>query len=226
MSQLQPVERLHVDYGADFGDRALQIAPGLGYDEWDDFGEKLVKLQTRTEWWTIDWLMYGLERFGEAAPSAKAFATAVDKDGTWQLSPKTIQNYITIGHKFPPQRRIVDLSPSHYSEVTMLDPDRQLDLLEHAERERMTVTDFRKYCRRFKKHIPRGPTDPTTVVDRLQDTIDENYTLYSALNQLIAEVEEKTGLNALAMLEEETPEWPALRAAAALVNDLPGYGEE
>ncbi len=233
MNDIQRAESTLEHYGVDFEERELKINRSMDFEQWDEFGVYLARLKSSCEWWTIDWILYGLDRFGEAAPSARAFATEIEREG-WQLAPKTVQNYISIGRKFPPERRIADLPPGHYETVCVLPAARQDALLEQAERENLNVQEFRKVARRFKQHIPKSPTDPHTVSDRLEQTIEENYALYSALRQLIAEVEEKTGLSAAQMMAEDerdeqnekAPDWPALVAAWGLVEDIPGYGSD
>ena len=225
MHHIQKAESTLENFGVDFGERELRINDSLDFDRWDELGVYLARFRSSSEWWVIDWILYGLDRFGEAAPSARAFASAVEREG-WQLAPKTVQNYISIGRKFPPERRTVDLPPGHYETVCVLPAARQDALLEQAARENLNVVEFRKVARRFKQHIPKSPSDPHTQSDRLEQTIEENYALYSALRNLIAEIEDKTGLDAMAMLEEKTPEWPALVAAQGLIEDIPGYGEE
>ena len=105
-SKIQTAESTLESYGVDFDERELRINRSLDFDSWDELRVYLARFRSSSEWWVIDWILYGLDRFGEAAPSARAFTSAVEREG-WQLAPKTVQNYISIGRKFPPERRTV-----------------------------------------------------------------------------------------------------------------------
>ena len=225
MIAIQPVEDVQETYSGDFAETSLKLPSGMGFEAWDELGLKLVRINKACEWWLVDWLLYGMARFGELAPSARAIASAFDGEA-WQLAPRTVENYLSVGRAFPPERRLRGLGISIYQAVQgVQNRQKQEEILEEAAARQLSLRDVRKLSRRYKHRLPGRPTEARTLQAQLEDINSESQLLYMSLCNLIDEVADKTGLDVQELLEEEDDEWPALVAAQALINDLPGYGD-
>jgi len=119
----------------------LTLPGGLNYEEWEQIGRKIQMAANASMWWLGDWWAYGEHRYGERA------AQAVDSNYSFQ----TFANAASVARKIETYRRRELLSFSHHAEVAPLDPDKQDELLDKAEKENWTRRDLRKAVRDHKR---------------------------------------------------------------------------
>jgi hypothetical protein len=131
---------------------ALKLDPETTFDEWQEIGVFIGRVNRMSGWWIADWVSFGERAFGET------YAQALNETG---LAYQTLANYVSVGHRVPPSVRRGDLSFSHHAEVASLPPADQGELLERAASERLTKHELRYLVREKRDLIlPPVPTEP------------------------------------------------------------------
>jgi hypothetical protein len=123
---------------------SLAINSKLSYEEWDDLGRYLAQLHVCTPWWLGDWYLQGEAVYGEKASQANAISEAVEAAGNGKISPRQIQEYAYIAKKFPPEKRVEELSVGHHMAVRT-HPKAEA-LLQQAREHEWTVRDLRDHA--------------------------------------------------------------------------------
>ena len=96
---------------------------GLTYDQWEQVGHSVQRVNESSAWWVGDWLVYGKDAFGDR------YRRAVDATG---YDYQTLRNYAWVATRFPMSRRRDSLSFGHHAEVAALENDAQDDWLHRA----------------------------------------------------------------------------------------------
>lgn len=104
---------------------SLQFARELTYEEWENVGDELFRVDQAWQWWVGDWINYGEKKYGQTYEQALALT---DK------SYGTVRNAATVAGEFALSRRR-DISFSHHQAVQGLEADQQDTILDQAERE-------------------------------------------------------------------------------------------
>lgn len=123
----------------------------MPFEEWTHHGRRLGAIARGAKWWVGDWLRYGNLRYGERYTRA-ARLTGYDV--------QTLMNMVYVASRFDAAgERRANLSWSHHAEVAGVPrPDRDL-LLDHAERERMSVRCLREELRRRRRQLGQAEPD-------------------------------------------------------------------
>lgn len=118
---------------------ALNLPKGLSFDDWKKVGLPLLEAGQSVMWWVGDWLNYGESAYGET------FTAAVEWTG---MERQTLANAKWVCERVESSRRREDLSFGHHAAVAALDAETQVDLLELALGEGLSVQGLRAEVRR------------------------------------------------------------------------------
>lgn len=119
----------------------LRVLANPSFEDWEQFGRGLQKLECATQWTEGDWLNYGERRWGEK------YAQAIDETGS---AYQTLANRKYVSSQIDFSLRREKLSWSHHCEVASDDytDDQRRELLAIAERDDLSVAQFKQYLRR------------------------------------------------------------------------------
>jgi hypothetical protein len=101
--------------GLKFEERSLKLPPKLKFERWVAVGETLKQIQGGASWWVGDWLVYGMDHFGENDMYAQATEETPYTHGS-------LRNMAWVARCFPPEARSEVLTFSHYKILAGLDP--------------------------------------------------------------------------------------------------------
>ena len=114
----------------------LQIHEDLSYDEWEDLGLNLAKVEQSIGFIIGDWINYGEKRYGEK------YSDALKRTG---LEYSTLASYSSVARKVESWVRTQNLPFHHHRQVAKIkDPEEQRKWLAIAEREKLSVARLRK----------------------------------------------------------------------------------
>ena len=116
--------------------------PNMTYNEWEQIGQTFQFMQGAINWWVGDWLNEGEKRYGESYTQAVQEATG--------KSYQTLANCKWVAEKFEVSRRRENVHHSLHIDVASLDPELADELLEWAEDNKATQSEFRAEIRRRK----------------------------------------------------------------------------
>lgn len=154
---------------------SLEFGRELTYEEWEEAGKQLRRINAATAWWWGDWLIYGEERFPDR------YSQALDES---DLGYKTLRNAAYISGKIHVSRRRDNLTWSHHAEVGALEPEDQDRLLDEAEKNKWSRAQLRKAIKEYRRSLrvlaspkaePEGQQytlihgDLSEVGDRIED---------------------------------------------------------
>jgi hypothetical protein len=114
----------------------------LDFVSWLQVGNQLGKIGRSVGWWIGDWLRYGQHRYGEKYKHA-ARVSGYDKH--------SLANMAYVASRFAPERRRAHLSWSHHAALASLPEPEQEQLLDLAERNRLSVHDLHVEARAVKR---------------------------------------------------------------------------
>lgn len=115
----------------------------LTYGEWESVGFELAKVGKAMQWWIGDWARIG-------AKYGSAYQPAIDATG---MAYQTVLNFTSICKSFEFSRRRENLSFKHHAEVQALEPERQDELLDQAEKERWSCAKLREVVKALKSDL-------------------------------------------------------------------------
>lgn len=93
-------------------------------EEWEMYGRGLKAVEQSIHWLLGDWMLYGMEHYGEA------FAQALEITG---FTIGTLRTDKWVAKDVPPSRRREALTFNHHREVAPLTPKEQVEWLDKAE---------------------------------------------------------------------------------------------
>lgn len=102
---------------------SLALPPGLSLQEWVEIGRDIARVESASQWWIGDFLLYG------AAEWSKDYMQVLDSIG---LSSNTLEKMAAISETFDVSRRRESLSWSHHETVATLKPDKIMERLTTA----------------------------------------------------------------------------------------------
>ena len=117
---------------------ALNLRPGLAYEEWRKLGEHVAVVADASAWWIGDWLVFGQREYGNRYKQAIA-ATGLDY--------QTLRNYAWVAGRFAADRRRDTLSFGHHAEVAALGEDDQEAWLRRTVVEGWSRNELRRRLR-------------------------------------------------------------------------------
>jgi len=116
----------------------LVIRGAPAFDEWQQCGAIMRRVEGAVQWWIGDWLNYGEKTYGER------YTAAINALGA---DYQTLANYAYIAGKVQFSRRRENLSFSVHAEVAALSAGQQDTILERAEQEELKVREVRDLVR-------------------------------------------------------------------------------
>lgn len=112
----------------------LQLPPGLTFEQWQQVGFTLRRINRAWRWWVGDWLNYGERAYGEM------YSQAMDETG---LAYNQLAQIAHVARKIEPEMRHEALSWSHHAAVARLDKVEANALLDRAEEHGWQRKDLR-----------------------------------------------------------------------------------
>lgn len=120
---------------------SLEPVGNPNFNDWLKCGEFLKNTNGAVHFWIGDWLRYGEKTYGET------YTQAIDETG-YEYS--TLSNDKWVASKVGSSLRKENLSFGHHMAVADLSPEEQSEMLEMAERDQLTLNDFKKEVRKYK----------------------------------------------------------------------------
>lgn len=121
-----------------FDKMGIEIIGNPSFEEWEQCGTVLGRVEKAVHWWIGDWLNWGEQTWGEM------YAQAMDETG---FDYSTIRNDKWVSSQIELSRRRDNLSWSHHQEIAALEPGEQDRLLEQAEANGWTRQELRREVR-------------------------------------------------------------------------------
>lgn len=125
----------------------LALPADFEYEEWEEVGRALGRVESGRQWWTGDWLDQGERNYGEA------YAQGMDATG---LAYSTLNSCRWVASRFEFVRRRTSLSWRHHEVVAADEPEDQDHWLDQAEEHGWTVRELRKARRPEPPAPPKG----------------------------------------------------------------------
>lgn len=123
---IQPKNEVQLSLPGWMTDNSLELPRGLSYEQWEDVGRGLQKIERGRLWWAGDWLLYGERNFGEKCYQAI--------EGVTGLSHESIRRAATVCDKFPIGNRFPDVPFGHHMMVAgVQDPPIRDRMLQEAK---------------------------------------------------------------------------------------------
>lgn len=123
----------------------LVVPATTSFQEWYGYRARLLamvelerQLDIRKSLHAIDWLMQGQELFGHEAEQGQAFL-----ENVFGWKKPTFDIYRDVATRWPPEKRLPDISMAHYRLVKALPPKTAQALLETASESRWTTRELK-----------------------------------------------------------------------------------
>ncbi len=117
----------------------------MSFEQWEAAGRELNRMARAINFWVGDWINYGERNYGEK------YSQAIDVTG---MEYQTLCNTASVAKRIPPERRRENLSWTHHAEVASLPPEQQVEWLDRADEEGMTVARLRSRLQGTPKTAP------------------------------------------------------------------------
>ncbi len=183
--------------GTSVGPTWLRLSETLSFDDYLAVAKRLASFTNSSRWWIGDLLFHGQWEFGSK------YAEAM------QILPydeQTLKNLNSLAGKFDIARRRPGLSVEHHAVIASLSTDVQEQLLDVAEAEKLSRSDFRELAR---PHLEQKGRDDRQASGATQKAAVEK--LYQ-LSVRATEAERDRWLAAAAERDVHVSDW--LRAVA------------
>jgi len=119
---------------------ALTLPQETTFEEWQEWGNRLSRVERSVMWWIGDWCHFGKREYGDVAKMA------LESDYAHQ----TWKNAASVSGRIEKYRRRYLLSWTHHAEVASLPPAQQDKLLDEAEKKGWSTRDIKRAARRAK----------------------------------------------------------------------------
>lgn len=149
--------------------RYLHIDDDVPIEEWIRIGDFLQMAQDSLNFWIGDWLAFGDRQYGEMYPQGIQEATG--------KTYEQLANCKYVATRVEADRRKDNLSWSHHAVVAKLEPDKQKEYLDMADKEGMSVEHLRH--RIAKRELFSKPPCPHDVIicKKCKEVIEPIYAL-------------------------------------------------
>ncbi len=159
----------------------LTLDPSLTYEEWRDAGTALKQIEVSSQIWIGDWARFG-EKQGFTGKHVKTQVYNELEQATG-LERKTLQNYKNIAEATATSRetspRGEHISFAHYREIASLPEEKQKQLIEKVNAEKLTSRQLREIV---KKEKPSKQSEETTEHEANQPRKKEMEQLANRIN--------------------------------------------
>jgi len=146
LTSLERTPAMLMPAGCELVKTGLQIQGHLLFDQWNEIGDNLRKVESGVMWWLGDWLNYGEMEFGEK------YSQVLDQT---DYSYGTLRNASWVASKVAFVIRNDKLSFSHHAQVADLPEAEQKKWLGRAEKENWSVKELREAI--------KGPGNPAAI---------------------------------------------------------------
>jgi len=131
---------------ATFEKNKLTIQDNITIDEWKELGQSLKQVEGSVQFWIGDWARYGDKSgFTGKYTDPKVYDELEEITG---LERQTIKDYNWVSDKVDSSLRKDDLSFNHHKEVAKLPEQKQIEFLQKACDEKLSVRDLREEIRK------------------------------------------------------------------------------
>ena len=145
----------------------LRLPANMSFSEWMALGTTLKAMEKGVNWWIGDWLNGGERMYGEM------YSQALDAK-----EYQTLANIKYVAGVFPPHKRRANLSFSIHAEIAplmALDPDMANEILDNAEKLRMTVRDVRYDVKLARTDMERAAGGLLAAIDEESGEADASH---------------------------------------------------
>jgi hypothetical protein len=132
----------------------------MEYRDWVVEGRRIGAMGRGSPWWVGDWVLYGTARWGER------YAEAVKITG---YDVKSLRNMRYVASRFDTSLRRDTLSWSHHALLAALDEEEQVNWLERAVADKLSVDDLRIELRAAR----RGGYSATAIEEKTSNASGE-----------------------------------------------------
>ena len=149
---------------AKFERNSLIIQENVTLEEWKQLGQGLKQVEGCVQFWIGDWARFGEKKgFMGKYTDSKVYDELEEITG---LERKTLQNYKYVADSVESSLRKEDLSYKHHEEVAKLTPEKQVEFLNKAVDEKLSVRELREEVRKkdIKESYPEMPTNKYRVI--------------------------------------------------------------
>lgn len=148
--------------------RYLHIDDDTPIEDWIKIGDYLQLARDSLNFWIGDWLAFGEKKYGEMYPQGVQEATS--------KTYEELANCKYVSSKVAPDIRKDTLTWSHHAAVAKLEPDKQKEYLERADREGMSVEHLRNSIKKHENIEEECPHN-TIVCKKCKKVIEPIYAL-------------------------------------------------
>lgn len=131
--------------------RRFALPEGCTEEDWAAAGRQLRNVSENWHWAVADWLVAGLDRWGESRYAAAERVTG--------LGYQTLRHYCSVARRFPPGQRH-ETTFSVHAEVAKLDRGAAHEILAKAAKESLTVRAVRVRVNRETREQPADDAPP------------------------------------------------------------------
>lgn len=137
-----------------FEKNKLSINENITLDEWAELGRQLQYVEGSVQFWIGDWARFGDKKgFMRKYTDSKVYDELEEITG---LKRQTIQDFKSIAERTSSLRN-EDLTFNHHREVAKLSPEQQVQFLNKASEEKLSVRELRDEVR--KSEIQKIPVE-------------------------------------------------------------------
>lgn len=137
----------------------LEIADGIGFNEWRRLLERIVRMGDSAAWWIGDCLAYG-ERF------RRDYREWFDR---FDRSNETLRKYAWVASRVAPPFRAEQLSFTHHQLVARFEPDEQARWLDDAARHGWTTRELEQAIAETRSGSVKAPALTIRAVGELRE---------------------------------------------------------
>ncbi len=144
-------------------DADLRTRPDLTFEQFQSICTLVGRAASAVRWWAGDLVVFGEHVYGEDA------AQALEE---LRMSPEGLADCARVSLAFPRSKPSATLSFGHHRTLAgrWLDPARRFELLERAERERLSVRELEGQVRELRELGSRHVTDVSTACEELAES--------------------------------------------------------
>lgn len=154
--------------GCRFTRTALEIHPDLSFDNWQQLGKEINRIEGARLWWLGDWFNYG-----EDSPSiGEKYSQVVDET---DYERGTLKNAACVARKFPASCRHDDIPYGYYESLAFSSGLSQNDfqeltegLAEEVKQKKTNIKKFRQRVKEYKADKKRKAAPDIELPDRIK----------------------------------------------------------
>lgn len=148
---------------AKFEKNSLILSDDITLSEWKELGQGLKQIEGCVQFWIGDWARFGEKKgFTGKYTDSKVYDELEEITG---LDHGTLKNYKSVSERVESSLRNDDLSFNHHVEVAKLEPEKQVEFLNKASEEKLSVRELRE---EIKKDTRKELVTPEMPANKYQ----------------------------------------------------------